>query len=81
MLRSGAAVALWDIDSARLENAESQLAAHGRVSAFPIDLTQEQQVGRAVQETVQALGSLDILVNNAGITGGNAPAWELDPVT
>jgi 3-oxoacyl-[acyl-carrier protein] reductase len=22
---------------------------------------------------------IDILVNNAGITGGNAPAWELDP--
>jgi NAD(P)-dependent dehydrogenase (short-subunit alcohol dehydrogenase family) len=79
MLRSGAAVAMWDVDSARLENAKTNLCQLGHVTAMPIELTDEHQVQRTVQATVEVFGRLDILVNNAGITGGNAPTWELEP--
>jgi 2-dehydro-3-deoxy-L-rhamnonate dehydrogenase (NAD+) len=79
MLRSGAAVCIWDIDAARLEATEDLLSPLGRVSCIAIDLTHEEQVQRAVGSTIEQFGRLDILINNAGITGGNAPAWELEP--
>ena len=79
MLRSGASVALWDVDSERLAKAEHDLRPLGRVVSHAIDLTDERQVDQAAAGTMEALGGLDILVNNAGITGGNAATWELEP--
>ena len=78
MLASGAAVALWDIDGAALEEAKASLSARGKVITAMVELTEEPSVGRATEATVAALGRIDILVNNAGITGGNAKVWELD---
>ncbi|MBW8270144.1 SDR family oxidoreductase [Caldovatus aquaticus] len=79
-LASGAAVALWDADSARLEEARVALAPAGRVSAHAVELTDEAAVAAAARATLAAHGGrIDILVNNAGITGGNAPTWEIAP--
>jgi 3-oxoacyl-[acyl-carrier protein] reductase len=79
MLRSGAAVSVWDVDSVQLETAAEGLSRIGRMTCLPIDLTDEQQVQKATGQTLGEFGRLDILVNNAGITGGNAPTWELEP--
>jgi 2-dehydro-3-deoxy-L-rhamnonate dehydrogenase (NAD+) len=79
MLDSGAAVALWDIDSARLEQARAELSAKGNVSTQVVELTDESAIEAAVQGTLGRHGQIDILVNNAGITGGNGTTWELDP--
>ncbi|KAB2874072.1 MAG: SDR family oxidoreductase [Burkholderiaceae bacterium] len=79
MLDSGAAVALWDIDSARLEQARVELSARGSVTTAVVELTSEAGVADAVQATLERHGQIDILVNNAGITGGNGPTWELEP--
>ena len=79
MLDSGAAVALWDIDSARLEQARAELSAKGNVSTQVVELTDEKAIEAAVQGTLAKHGQIDILVNNAGITGGNGTTWELDP--
>jgi NAD(P)-dependent dehydrogenase (short-subunit alcohol dehydrogenase family) len=79
MLRSGAAVALWDIDAPRLEGAREALAKVGAVSTHVVELTDESSVRDAVAATLAAHGAIDILVNNAGITGGNGPTWELAP--
>ena len=79
LLRSGASVALWDLDAAKLAEAKTALATLGRVSTHVVELTSEAAVAATTQETIQALGQIDILVNNAGITGGNATTWELDP--
>src|SRR5258705_6396054 len=79
MLRSGAAVSVWDVDAAELEVAEGLLSPLGEVSCLAIDLTHEQQVHSALGSTIEQFGRLDILINNAGITGGNAPTWELEP--
>ncbi len=80
MLRSGAAVCIWDIDAARLEATKELLSPLGSVSCIALDVTQEEQVQSAVGTTIERFGKLDILINNAGITGGNAPTWELEPV-
>jgi 2-dehydro-3-deoxy-L-rhamnonate dehydrogenase (NAD+) len=41
MLKSGASVALWDIDAARLAEAEKTLAVLGNVSSTTVELTDE----------------------------------------
>jgi 2-dehydro-3-deoxy-L-rhamnonate dehydrogenase (NAD+) len=79
MLASGAAVALWDIDAAALEQAAVVLKGAGRVQGQVVDVTDEAAVAGAVAALKRDLGKIDILVNNAGITGGNAPLWELAP--
>lgn len=79
MLASGASVALWDIDTARLAQAREALASAGRVSACVVELTDEASVQAATDAALKAHGRIDILLNNAGITGGNGPTWELDP--
>ncbi|SDD50499.1 SDR family NAD(P)-dependent oxidoreductase [Paraburkholderia lycopersici] len=76
-LRSGAVVALWDIDAARVERARVELSELGSVSAVAVELTDEASVEAAVQQTVTAHGAIHALVNSAGITGGNGLTWEL----
>jgi NAD(P)-dependent dehydrogenase (short-subunit alcohol dehydrogenase family) len=79
MLRSGASVALWDIDAARLATASGTLSALGKVSTVAVELTDDASVAKASAATLGAHGQIDILLNNAGITGGNGVTWELDP--
>lgn len=78
-LRSGAAVALWDIDADRLESSRRELAELGTVSAVTVELTDERSVDAATQQTVRDHGGIHVLINCAGITGGNGLTWELEP--
>ncbi|HVW50013.1 MAG TPA: SDR family NAD(P)-dependent oxidoreductase [Trinickia sp.] len=78
-LRSGAAVALWDVDAARLERSRRELSDLGRVSVIAVDLVDESAVEDAAASTFDEHGSIDVLINSAGITGGNGLTWELDP--
>jgi len=78
-LRSGAAVALWDIDAARLEQTQGELAGLGRVSTAVVELTDPASVEAAVKQTLSKHGAIDVLINCAGITGGNGLTWELEP--
>jgi len=79
LLRSGAAVALWDMDAAKLDEAKATLGKLGQVSSHVVELTSDEAVAVTTQHTIAQHGQIDILVNNAGITGGNATTWELDP--
>ena len=79
MLRSGASVALWDLDAPLLAQAKDALGALGRVANVKVELTDEASVAGATAQTINEFGRIDILVNNAGITGGNATTWELAP--
>jgi 3-oxoacyl-[acyl-carrier protein] reductase len=79
LLRSGAAVAIWDRDRSLAERAAGELKSKGRVVAAAVDVTKLEDVERARDATLQAFGRIDILVNNAGIAGPNAKTWEYDP--
>ncbi|MFN9744083.1 MAG: SDR family oxidoreductase [Betaproteobacteria bacterium] len=79
LLRSGAAVRLWDIDAGQLAEAARTLAPLGEVRTDVVELTDDAAVAAATARAQAADGRIDVLVNNAGITGGNAPTWELDP--
>ena len=79
MLKSGASVALWDVDAARLKQSVDALSKLGKVTGDVVESTDETSIANAVAAVVKAHGKIDILVNNAGITGGNGKTWELEP--
>ena len=79
LLRSGAKVAIWDIDGARAKQSAKELAALGTVSAHVVELTDDSAIANALADTLAIHSRLDIVVNSGGITGGNGLTWELDP--
>ena len=65
----GAAVAVLDRDLAAAERVAATItAAGGTATAHGVDVTDEAQVQRAVDEAVAAHGRIDIAHNNAGMT-------------
>jgi 3-oxoacyl-[acyl-carrier protein] reductase len=64
--RSGAKIALWDLEGA--ENAAGRIKG---AAGFKLDVTDATAVADAVQATERRLGPIDILVASAGITGPN----------
>jgi NAD(P)-dependent dehydrogenase (short-subunit alcohol dehydrogenase family) len=69
LARSGAAVAVFDLDAAAAEATTTEIAsAGGTAAAFEVDVTSEQAVDAAVQSVAERLGRLDIAVNCAGIS-------------
>ena len=79
LLRSGAAVSLWDHDAAETATAAESLRPHGTVDVQTVDVTRLDAVEAAVTGTTQALGGIDILVCNAGIAGPAHKLWEYPP--
>ena len=64
----GAAVALWDIDTARGEALARSLNERGRRAAYlHCNVANQREVDAALAATLQAFGAVDALVNNAGI--------------
>jgi 2-dehydro-3-deoxy-L-rhamnonate dehydrogenase (NAD+) len=76
LARDGATVWLWDRDIARAKAAAAALAAIGKATAVPVDVTDLETVEAAARAVG---GRIDILVNNAGISGANVPTWEYPP--
>ena len=75
-LDSGASVAIWDRDTALAKKTAGEVAKRGKTIAVSADVTNYQDVERARDETLKALGRIDILVNNAGIAGMNTTTWD-----
>jgi len=69
LIGGGAAIAIWDRDTALAEKTAKELAGRGKVIAIGADVTDYASIERARDETIKALGRIDILVNNAGIAG------------
>src|SRR5262245_57172264 len=83
---AGARVAVTSRDAARADATASALGP--QVSAFALDVRDEQSVASFVDATEQQLGGIDMLVNNAGIgmlsvnprfPAYAQPFWEVTP--
>lgn len=79
LLASGASVALWDKDAALLSETAAALGAQGTVVAVPVDVTDPDAVGAAVQSSLSDAGTIDILCANAGIAGPSLKLWDYTP--
>ena len=77
--RTGAAVAVLDIDeAAAAETAEMIQKDGGEALAVTVDIADERSVRVAVERTVAAYAGLDFAVNNAGVASHNR---QLDEMT
>lgn len=78
LAREGARVAVTDIreDEAR-ETVNRIEGVVGTAHPWRLDVSDEEQVRRVVEEVVDRFGGLNVLVNNAGIAGPDRPTHEL----
>lgn len=71
--RSGCRVVLASRNESRLKTVEEEIRSQGgEALVFSTDLTQDHDMERLVERTLQVWGSIDYLVNNAGL-GKKAP--------
>lgn len=75
LARSGARVAIWDMDGDLAELAAQSLGG----MAFAVDVADTAAVAQAAAATEAALGPVGILVTSAGIAGSNGPVVAYDP--
>jgi NAD(P)-dependent dehydrogenase (short-subunit alcohol dehydrogenase family) len=73
IVAEGGRVALWDIDTQRLADAQKEIGAH---SIHAVDVSDSAAVAQAAVKSREALGKIDILVNSAGITGATVSVTE-----
>jgi NAD(P)-dependent dehydrogenase (short-subunit alcohol dehydrogenase family) len=73
IVAEGGRVALWDIDTQRLADAQIEIGAH---SIHAVDVSDSAAVAQAAVKSREALGNIDILVNSAGITGATVSVTE-----
>ncbi|MAQ56112.1 MAG: 3-oxoacyl-ACP reductase [Rhodospirillales bacterium] len=76
LIKSGANVMVWDIDTERLNKTEGLLGAHGKILVETVDVTDLAAISSASKKSLEILGKIDILINNAGAVGTLAPVWE-----
>src|SRR6185437_2915566 len=69
MAKEGASVVIDYVGDPGMANGVVQniVTAGGKAIAIEADVSNPEQAGKLIQQTVQAFGRLDILVNNAGI--------------
>jgi NAD(P)-dependent dehydrogenase (short-subunit alcohol dehydrogenase family) len=77
LAQAGAAVAISGRRADRLENLCREIeSGGGRCAAVSLDVTDETQIARALNEAEAALGPINILVNNAGMSA-DGPAADI----
>jgi len=71
IFQEGALIAMLDINEEALQRARDELSLEGdadRVLTIRCDITDEDDVIRAVRTTVEHFGKLNIAINNAGVS-------------
>ncbi len=77
LARSGATVALWDLDQQSLQQAEADLHDLGaQTSVAVVDVTDPDAVDAAMAAAAERDGRIDIVVANAGIGGEQKPSGD-----
>ncbi|KPJ58030.1 MAG: hypothetical protein AMS16_00020 [Planctomycetes bacterium DG_58] len=69
---AGSAVAVFDVLEDELKSTADELSRGGvKVKTLKVDVSDYEQVEKAVNEVADEFGRIDVLVNNAGITRDN----------
>ena len=75
IIQSEGKVVIWDIDENAINSALKEISSKN-LSFKKVDVTNFDEIEKALLETENELGKIDIFVNNAGITGMNAKVWD-----
>ncbi|HEY7742356.1 MAG TPA: 3-oxoacyl-ACP reductase family protein [Burkholderiales bacterium] len=73
LARDGASVVIADVRNHDVAAAEIAQATGARALGLQVDVAQEADVARMVDDTIRSLGRIDILVNNAAFFSALAP--------
>lgn len=73
MAQSGADIMIWGTNEEKNAKAVEKMTAHGlgKISAMKVDVSDEDQVVRGMQDTVSQMGRIDAVYANAGIGYGS----------
>jgi len=79
LAREGAKVAITDIGDEEGKALAAQIEEEGGTARYwSMDVSDESQVARVIDEVTDAWGGLHVLVNNAGISGADKPTHEIE---
>jgi NAD(P)-dependent dehydrogenase (short-subunit alcohol dehydrogenase family) len=79
MLEAGAIVAITGRSQGVVESTLTKLQPKGRVSGFVMDVREENQVYKLVEDVIAEFGRIDIWVNNAGYSNAAGMMLDMDP--
>ena len=74
-LESGANVIVWDIDESIFLEAQKIIDSEN-LYFDKVNVIENTEVKKGVDNAIDKLGKIDIFVNNAGITGPNETTWD-----
>jgi glucose 1-dehydrogenase len=79
LLEAGATVAITGRNQKAIDAALASLHAKGRVCGFVLDVREEGQVYKLVEDVVKEFGRIDIWVNNAGYSNAAGMMLDMNP--
>ena len=79
MLEAGAVVAITGRSQSAVERALNGLRLKGRVNGFVMDVREEEQVYKLVENIIKEFGRIDIWVNNAGYSNAAGLMLDMNP--
>ena len=78
-LEAGATVAVTGRSQQAVDAALASLQPKGRVSGFVMDVREEQQVYKLVEDVIKEFGRIDVWVNNAGYSNAAGMMLDMNP--
>ncbi len=79
MLEAGATVVVTGRSQQAVDRALDSLQPKGRVSRFVVDVRNEKQVYKLVEDVIQEFGRIDIWINNAGYSNAAGMMLDMNP--
>lgn len=79
LLEAGATVAVTGRNQQTMTNSLIRLQPKGRVSGFVLDVRNEEQIYKLVEDVVREFGRIDIWINNAGYSNAAGMMLDMNP--
>ena len=79
MLEAGATVAVTGRSQSVVESTLTRLQPKGRVSGFVVDVRNEEQIYKLVDDVIAEFGRIDIWINNAGYSNAAGMMLDMNP--
>ena len=79
MLEAGATVAVTGRSQKVVESTLTRLQPKGRVSGFVVDVRNEEQIYKLVDDVIAEFGRIDIWINNAGYSNAAGMMLDMNP--